>query len=186
MGQLLDVPFPHFRRTSLAVFLIPRRQYDFSFPFLEIRALTGTSMPGLPHPIPFMNLATTKFYFSKYSAVCFGTDSTASGFEASEDCLTLNIIRPEGVSEDSKLAVVVWIHGGGFWGGSASDPQLNGSYIVQHSSELDTPIVWKTDRLSIPVFAELYRFSSPSNTDFCSMATLPAMSHMNWEWRTWA
>ncbi|KAJ7143605.1 Alpha/Beta hydrolase protein [Mycena crocata] len=44
-----------------------------------------------------------------------------SGFNNSEDCLTLNIIRPYGVSVHSPVPVVVWIHGGGFFtGGSAS------------------------------------------------------------------
>ncbi|KAJ7216732.1 Alpha/Beta hydrolase protein [Mycena haematopus] len=36
-----------------------------------------------------------------------------SGFNNSEDCLTLNVIRPAGVSEHSSVPVVVWIHGGG-------------------------------------------------------------------------
>ena len=32
----------------------------------------------------------------------------------SEDCLTLNVIRPPGTRADAKLPVMFWIHGGGF------------------------------------------------------------------------
>jgi para-nitrobenzyl esterase len=39
---------------------------------------------------------------------------------SSEDCLFLNIWRPAGVMPEAKLPVMVWIHGGGFTGGSGN------------------------------------------------------------------
>lgn len=33
----------------------------------------------------------------------------------SEDCLNLNIVRPNSTTKDSKLPVLLWIHGGSFW-----------------------------------------------------------------------
>ena len=46
----------------------------------------------------------------------------------SEDCLTLNIQLP---LEGKNLPVLVWIHGGGYNTGSASDSLTDGKYFVQ-------------------------------------------------------
>ncbi|RDW84960.1 hypothetical protein BP6252_02550 [Coleophoma cylindrospora] len=82
------------------------------------------------------------FDASNYSDICYGTDSATSGFNVSEDCLSINVIRPVGTSANSSLPVVIWMHGGGFWGGSSADPQLNGSYIVERSVALGSPIIF--------------------------------------------
>lgn len=39
---------------------------------------------------------------------------------SSEDCLFLNIWRPSGATQNAKLPVMVWIHGGAFVGGSGN------------------------------------------------------------------
>lgn len=45
----------------------------------------------------------------------------------SEDCLYLNIWRPAGARAGARLPVMVWIHGGGFVGGSGSSPSNLGA-----------------------------------------------------------
>ncbi len=47
----------------------------------------------------------------------------------SEDCLYLNIFTPADATPDSKLPVMFWIHGGGYRGGSASEPRHNGDFL---------------------------------------------------------
>ncbi|PPQ88331.1 hypothetical protein CVT25_012442 [Psilocybe cyanescens] len=77
--------------------------------------------------------------------------ATSSPDTVSEDCLTLNIFRPRGTSDDDKLPVMVWIYGGIFIvlisnfesvieAGSAS--LYNGTGIVAHSIERGTPVVF--------------------------------------------
>ena len=49
------------------------------------------------------------------------------GFAQSEDCLHLNVWAP---ATGGPYPVFVWIHGGGFTGGRASDPQFDGSHFA--------------------------------------------------------
>ncbi|KAI1333479.1 lipase [Xylariaceae sp. FL0016] len=61
-------------------------------------------------------------------------------FSLSEDCLTINVVRPAG-TPSSPLPVLVWIYGGGLYAGSTADPQYNLSGIVQVSQEMGQPVV---------------------------------------------
>ena len=49
----------------------------------------------------------------------------------SEDCLYLNIWAPE---KASKLPVIVWFHGGGYYGGTAAQPGFNGANLAKHGA----------------------------------------------------
>lgn len=56
-----------------------------------------------------------------------------------DDCLTLNVVRPAGVDTEAKLPVAVWIHGGGLVSGIAS--LYNMSSIVDDSVKMGAPII---------------------------------------------
>ncbi|CAI4214948.1 unnamed protein product [Parascedosporium putredinis] len=61
--------------------------------------------------------------------------------DVSEDCLNLNIARPDGTEEGDELPVIVWIHGGGFWTGSNSEITTAPDGMVQQSVENGNPII---------------------------------------------
>lgn len=51
---------------------------------------------------------------TEYGWMCigYGSDTSNLGNPISEDCLTLNIVRPSGVKPGEDLPVGVWVHGG--------------------------------------------------------------------------
>ncbi|KAF9789721.1 Alpha/Beta hydrolase protein [Thelephora terrestris] len=59
---------------------------------------------------------------------------------ASEDCLYANVVRPAGVTEQSKLPVVVWVYGGAFAVGDGST--YDGTTVVQRSVQLGEPVIY--------------------------------------------
>ncbi|KAF2671193.1 alpha/beta-hydrolase, partial [Microthyrium microscopicum] len=58
----------------------------------------------------------------------------------SEDCLTLNIIRPTAIKNHSSLPVLFFIHGGANLNGQSIF--YNGTALVQHSISIDEPIIY--------------------------------------------
>ncbi|MCO6360432.1 carboxylesterase/lipase family protein [Roseivirga pacifica] len=75
---------------------------------------------------------------TKFCADCpqraFGSDTPA----LTEDCLFLNIWAPEGATKNSKLPVMVWIHGGGFVFGSGSQAGTSGEEFAKQGVMLVT------------------------------------------------
>ncbi|KAH7412997.1 triacylglycerol lipase [Cadophora sp. MPI-SDFR-AT-0126] len=77
---------------------------------------------------------------TEYSPECmgYGSDQWVLGNIISEDCLTLNVIRPTGAQN---LPVGVWIHGGGNTQGGSRDPRYNLSFIVEQSVYSKAPFI---------------------------------------------
>lgn len=59
----------------------------------------------------------------------------------SEDCLNLNVARPQGTLAGDKLPVMVWIHGGSFWSGQNSEITVAPDGLILESVENGLPIV---------------------------------------------
>ena len=58
------------------------------------------------------------------------------GWQVGEDCLNLNVVRPEGVGPEAELPVLIWIYGGGYSQGSNRDPEFNTSFLLQTSLDI--------------------------------------------------
>ncbi|KAJ6541381.1 Alpha/Beta hydrolase protein [Mycena capillaripes] len=129
-GTVRGIDFPQF---SQSLFLgIPYAQP----PIGDLRLRPPRSID-----VSFGTLDATAYGPHCWSRFTTGFDDN-SGFPNSEDCLTLNVIRPTGVSEQSPVPVVVWIHGGGLTTGGSADFRYNGSWIVQASITNGKPIVF--------------------------------------------
>ena len=76
-------------------------------------------------------LAATAFGHHCYQTNPFA-DMTFADAGASEDCLNLNIWAPA-KAENGTLPVMVWIHGGGYTAGSASEPRHDGQFLARHN-----------------------------------------------------
>ncbi|KAF8158420.1 carotenoid ester lipase precursor [Crassisporium funariophilum] len=61
-------------------------------------------------------------------------------FPDSEDCLTVNVVKPASATSSSKLPVVVWMFGGGFLLGSTS--MYDGASIVSRSQVIGSPVIY--------------------------------------------
>jgi len=70
---------------------------------------------------------------TKYGARCMQgnvfPDMVFQDSGMNEDCLYLNVFTPAGAKGKTKLPVMFWIHGGGYSGGSASEPRHNGDFL---------------------------------------------------------
>ncbi|KAK6510241.1 hypothetical protein TWF481_004957 [Arthrobotrys musiformis] len=91
----------------------------------------------------------------QYGNWCYGTGRENTGMPMSEDCLTLNIVRPANTRQNAKLPVAVWIHGGGFTAGSAARSTYNTSNLVQQSTQMGTPIIAVTINYRLDVWGFL-------------------------------
>ncbi|KAK6540854.1 hypothetical protein TWF694_008237 [Orbilia ellipsospora] len=79
-----------------------------------------------------------------YGFACPQNAATNPPFPAnqqSEDCLTINVVRPAGTQPGAQIPILAWIYGGGLDGGGTSDPRYNLSGIVRLSQDMGKPII---------------------------------------------
>ncbi|KAF7330246.1 Carboxylic ester hydrolase [Mycena venus] len=77
------------------------------------------------------------------------------GAPFAEDCLFLNVWRPENTQANAGLPVLFWIHGGAYTTGAASNPQFDPTQILQRSVALDKPIIFVSTNYRVNTFGFL-------------------------------
>ncbi|KAL6923085.1 hypothetical protein FSST1_000359 [Fusarium sambucinum] len=93
------------------------------------------------HPQPLNETWTDVRNATDYQSKCYQYGYPSGPLSGgSDDCLHLNVIRPAG-TEEAKLPILVWIHGGGLVGGYSGDPYSNLSWIVDESVKMGSPII---------------------------------------------
>lgn len=110
--------------------------------FLGIPYAQSTSTENRFRPPQALNTTWNGTHSAKaYGPAC--PDSQLTGDSISENCLSINVVRPAGLSDEqcASLPVAVWIHGGSYQFGRSSLPNYNLSYIVQRSVDIGRPIV---------------------------------------------
>ena len=81
----------------------------------------------------------------------------ARGQEVSEDCLTVNVMRPSGAPAE-KLPVMVFIHGGAYAVGSSAEHPRNGEVLVREGGIVYVSFNY---RLSALGYIDFSRYSTP-------------------------
>jgi len=111
-------------------------------------AHTATRTPAQPPPSPAVVVPGPSIYRALGVA---GDKPTGEG----EDCLVLNLWTPA-VKDGRKRPVLLWLHGGGFRGGSGSSRMFDGSNLARRG---DVVVLTINHRLNVMGFANFSAFS---------------------------
>jgi para-nitrobenzyl esterase len=111
-----------------------------------------------PQPVKaWQGVRDANKYCSDCAQVGFARGTADSISKASsEDCLFLNIWLPTGATRNSKLPVMVWIHGGAFVFGSGAFREFSGSSFTKHDVIL-VSINYRLGRLGFFAFPGTYQ-----------------------------
>ncbi|XP_018578251.1 acetylcholinesterase-like, partial [Anoplophora glabripennis] len=72
---------------------------------------------------------------TKNEKICYQSGVPVSGLTLTEDCLYLNVYTPlkPGDTSQTPLPVLIWIHGGGFVGGSGAIQEYKPGFFIDHN-----------------------------------------------------
>ena len=151
-----------FSLIDLAVAILPRQSTTASTGAPVVKVLNGSyqgiELPtwnqdaflGIPYAQPPLGNLRFRWPQSLNSTWTGVRDATEYGFSCyqygstfnlSEDCLTLNVVRPTGTKASDSLPVLLWIYGGGLTSGSSADPQYNVSGILNVAQRIGQPMI---------------------------------------------
>ncbi|KAF9055814.1 carotenoid ester lipase precursor [Panaeolus papilionaceus] len=91
---------------------------------------------------PQQKLTPTDTLSPDLAAILASSPIKDTGNPESEDCLTLNVIKPSTATPSDNLPVVIYIYGAAFEAGDTQSYDEMGTRIVERSIELGTPIIY--------------------------------------------
>ncbi|KAF9068948.1 alpha/beta-hydrolase [Rhodocollybia butyracea] len=106
-------------------------------------------------PVPIIQSSSTLQNASTFGNACPQPPSVNLGAPLSEDCLFLNVWRPQNTRVNARLPVLVWLHGGAYTIGAASDPEYDPTRIVTRSADIGQPIVFVSINYRVNTFGFL-------------------------------
>ncbi|KAK0724361.1 Alpha/Beta hydrolase protein [Lasiosphaeris hirsuta] len=96
---------------------------------------------GIPNACPqFVAQKGTSNFLSQVLDTVISLPFFQDALQVSEDCLTINVIRPAGTTAGSKLPVLFWIFGGGFELGWTS--MYDGGPLVANAVDMGKPYIF--------------------------------------------
>ncbi|GLB44893.1 putative type-B carboxylesterase lipase family protein [Lyophyllum shimeji] len=105
-------------------------------------------------PVPITRASSRVVDASTFGNACPQPPSDL-GAPIAEDCLVLNVFRPQGTSAKAKLPVLFWIHGGAYTVGAASMTSYDPTRIIQRSVLNGQPIIFVSINYRVNTFGFL-------------------------------
>jgi para-nitrobenzyl esterase len=99
------------------------------------------------------------------------------GAPQGDDCLSLNVWAPPGTQPGDAKPVMVWVHGGAYMLGSASQPLYRGRVLA---GDGDVVVVTVNYRLGALGFLDLSSFSSPARRFDSNLGLRDVLSALHW------
>ncbi|KAF5327031.1 hypothetical protein D9619_004783 [Psilocybe cf. subviscida] len=112
-------------------------------------------------PVPITQTSSAVFNATVFGHACPQPAASGLGAPIAEDCLHLNIWRPQGLAANAKLPVLFWIHGGGYTSGAASDPNTDPTGFIQRSVDTGKPFIFVSTNYRVNTFGFLASTSVP-------------------------
>jgi para-nitrobenzyl esterase len=125
-------------------------------------------------PAPWKGVREATSYGARCMQAPIFEDMVFQDGGQSEDCLFLNVFTLATAKPKSKLPVMFWIHGGGYQGGSASEPRHDGDFLPTKGVVLVT-INYRLGVFGFLATAELAREAGGSTGNYGLMDMIAAL-----------
>ncbi|KAF5327028.1 hypothetical protein D9619_004786 [Psilocybe cf. subviscida] len=106
-------------------------------------------------PVPITKASNAVFNATAFGHACPQPPAAFLGADMGEDCLWMNIWRPQGLAANAKLPVLFWLHGGAFTVNSASNPQFEPTEFIQRSLDVKKPFIFVSVNYRVNTFGFL-------------------------------